>query len=310
MNQGLFWDITRPDLRPGPKDEDGSWTVVDVKGATAWTVFNWSTFENPYVGSEWRAEIDEMVRNNPKVLEQPIIRRHYFGEWAEDANQNVYAYSDEKNLADKWEPMEGDLFGMATDFGWDDGQGFCIGCWNPARPDFWVLESFKQSNMPLADALKRMEKYQERYPGLLMWGDPARKQLYMEMAIRFGACVNIAQKDEKHDFIDLLNHDLLMGRVKIVKTGNEQLIDELRSLKRLVKEDGTWVEHPRQPNDCCDTLLYVWRHGRHYRYKEPAILPKPGTPDHTNQLVRAMWEQEAKKAAARTKKAGWRRRGS
>jgi len=309
VKYGLFWDITRPDLRPGPRAEDGSWIVVDHEGGVQWSVFGWAAVDNPYVAEWWTKTVEEMMRINPEALQSPLIRRHLFGEWAEDSDKSVYgSFSVERNVTEEWVPMDGDRFGMATDFGWDDAQAFLVGCWNPARPDFVVLESYSEKNMPLKTALDRIAMYQERYPGLLMWGDPARKQLYMEMAIRFGACVNVAEKQEKHDFIDLLNNDFALGRVKIVRATNEGLVKELVELKKLVKEDGTWVEHPKQKNDRCDTLLYCWRHSRHYRYEEPKMGPAPGTPAYADQMMKEAFQREEERMKRKQSRNSWRPR--
>lgn len=310
VKMGLFYDLTCEENRQGPKDSGGGWEVFDKKGAEHWEVFNWSTFDNPFM-SEWhKAEVERKVRNNPAIVNQPLFRRHYFGEWAEDADTNVYAFDENRNVIEEWMQLEGDRFGMITDFGWTDSQGFLVGCWGPRRPDYVVVESFKQSQMPLKDALERMAQYQARYPGMLMWGDPARKQLYMEMAIRFGegAVVNPAQKTEKQDHQLVLNNDMLLGRIKIVRGTNGQLIDELKKLKKLVKEDGTWVDHPKQPNDLCDCLLYGWRHSMHFRYKEVMPGPEPGTPEHADAMMQEVWKQEAEKIKKAERKASWRRR--
>jgi hypothetical protein len=181
-----------------------------------------------------------------------------------------------------------------------------------------VLESYKQSQMPLSDALSRMESYQRKYPNLQMWGDPARKQLYMEMAIRFGegSVVNPAEKEQKHDNIELMNHDFALGQIKIVKPENAMYIAELKSLRKLIKTTiqdaalneeraGKWIEHPKLANDICDCGLYTWRQSRHYRHQPVIPGPKPGTPEYAQEMAREIWQQEA--SARKEKRAWWKR---
>lgn len=306
---GLFYDLTRDENRMGPQGELGGWTVDDKEGARRWQIFNWSTFDNPFMSQAWKDEIAAMIAVNPEAIHSPINRRHYFGEWAEDSDKNVYAFDENRDVIDAWEQVEGDRFGATTDFGWNDAQAFCVGCWNPKRPDFTIVESFSRPQMPLSDALAQMAAYQARYPGLLMWGDPARKQLYMELAIRFGegAVVNPAEKSEKQNYQVLFNNDLALKRIKIVRATNQKLIDEMKGLKKLVKEDGTWIEHPRQPNDLCDTALYTWRQSMHFRYKEVAPGPKPGTPQFDEMVTKQIWEREAARRAQDQKKKWWHR---
>ena len=306
---GLFFELTCDENRARPQEEGGGWSFVDKKGGRTWQVFNWSTFDNPFMAEAWRKEIKEQLDNNPALASDPRFRRHYFGEWAEDSDKNVYAFDEGRNIVEEWVPMDGDCFGASTDFGWNDAQAFCVGCWNQRRPDFIILESFSKPEFPLKDTLATMESYQHRYPGLLMWGDPARKQLYMEMAIRFGegGVVNPAEKSEKQDFQKLFNNDMLLGRTKIVRATNEQMIDEMKKLKKVIKEDGTWIEHPRQPNDLCDVALYTWRQSMHFRYRDEVKGPAPGTPEHSDMVAKQIWEQEAAKRAANQRREWWRK---
>lgn len=315
---GLFWDLTRPDLRLGDKEDDGSWSVTDEQGGKVWAVFNWHTFANPHVEKYWRAQIEEKLRINPKLATDPGFLRNYMGEWAEDVEGLVYAFEESRNVIDSYIPPQGSEFVMTTDFGWDDAQAFTISSWHPSRPELFILESYKQKNMPLSDALKRMEKYQERYPNLKMYGDPARKQLYMEMAIRFGegSVVNPVEKEEKHDHIELMNHDYMLGKILIVRDTNQQFITEIKALRKLIKtfiidaalneeRPGKWIEHPRLANDLCDTSLYGWRKARHFRYKEKPEGPRPGTPEYADAMAKKMWSQE--RDARQQKREWWKR---
>lgn len=320
IRAGLFWDVTRPEHREAPKGEDGSWEVVDKEGGQVWSTFNWSTFDNPFVAKYWRAVIEEKLRINPDIRNDPGFRRNYLGEWAEDTEGLVYAFDPARNIIEEYTVQPGDLFGMATDFGWDDAQGFVVGCWNPARPKLTILESYKEHNMPLAAALERMEMYRRRYPGLRIWGDPARKQLYMEMAMRFGegTVVNPAQKAEKRDYIDLMNNDWALGMIEIVRGPNQQYIEELLGLRKLIKSmivdaalneerTGDWIEHPKLANDLCDCGLYLWRHSRHFRYQPRPTGPEPGTPEYQDAMAKEMWESEARRIRQKEKREWWRR---
>lgn len=319
IRAGLFWDITRPEQLEGEK-VDGGWDVTDKAGGEEWTVFNWSTFDNPHVAKFWKAVIERKLRINPDIINDPGFRRNYLGEWAEDTEGLVYAFDPVRNVIDDYEIQPDDHFGMTTDFGWDDAQGFVVGCWSASRPTLIILESFKKRNMPLADALARMEMYRQRYPGLLMWGDPARKQLYMEMAIRFGegSIVNPVEKAEKRDYIDLMNNDWALSAIKVVRGPNQQYIDEILGLRKLIKttiidaalneeRSGDWVEHPKLANDLCDCGLYLWRKSRHFRYQERPEGPQYGSIEWQEEQAREMWDQETQKRDKKAQREWWRR---
>jgi hypothetical protein len=254
------------------------------------------------------------------------VRRNYFGEWTDSAEGLVYAFT-EANIIETWEPMPGDKFGATFDFGWTDATATMAGCWNPKRDFLVILESQKKRHMPLTTppaqpdnmgALNLLDTYVSRYPGLLMWGDPAKKQLFMEVANRFGKIVMPAQKEEKYGNIALMNNDWALGKIKVVRQTNLQFIDEISALKKLIADQiadaglgeerpGKWKEHPRMANDLCDDCLYLWRNSMHFRYRAPEEETPPGAYLHRDQWADDYWADQAEKAADREKKDYWRR---
>lgn len=283
----FFYDLTRPEVE---------------ERVPGWEVHTWNTLDNPHMRAQWEQEIEELKAANPLVETTPWFRMHYLGQWVVDQKGNVYLFSRHQNVGPAPEKLDTYQTIMGIDFGWDDAQAFTVGCYSEKDPVFYVLESYKEKGMTLDKAADRIREYQRRYPGIILVGDPARKQLFMELVVRFGLPVQVAEKAEKHAWIELINTDMVLGKVRVVEPRCGQLVDELLKLKKHYKrsdEVGDWEEHPKQPNDCCDCLLYAWRYARHWAYKEPEKQLVPGSPEAIGRLADQMIEQEMEEASRR-----------
>jgi hypothetical protein len=91
-----------------------------------------------------------------------------------------------------------------------------------------------------------------------------------------------ADKLGKADHIEILNGDLIQGKVKIHQDEHD-LIDEMMAL--VWKTSGDKItypkkEHPSLPNHRCDALLYGWFNGYHFLATPAKVVHKPGTQEY------------------------------
>lgn len=264
--KGLFYDVTNG-LEPG------------------WSVHRWSTMDNPHMARQFQVEIDDYIQHHGAgVVNMPWFKRHYHGEWVVDDTDAVYRYERGRNSASRYIPTPTTQYILGLDLGYAaDPCAFVVGAFDAeTSPHFYVLESYRCAEM-LVDAIAdRCKDYASRYPGLRIIGDPAHRWVLEELRQRFDMSVEIAEKAFKDDWIEVINSDLYLGRVKLVDpdTANRTLAEELVALKwREMREGNTHrrKEDPRLRNDCCDALLYAYRAARHYLYTEPRPQPAPGT---------------------------------
>jgi hypothetical protein len=87
-------------------------------------------------------------------------------------------------------------------------------------------------------------------------------------------CISIEPiaKDEKRDYIELLNSDLLSGRCHVLK--GSRLETQMRMLQW---DAGKRHEDKSFPNHATDAFLYLCRFARHYFATLPDLVPKRGT---------------------------------
>ena len=102
--------------------------------------------------------------------------------------------------------------------------------------------------------------------------DGANKQGVESMRVRSSIPFEYADKVGKVDFIEMLNGDLVQGKV-LIQRDCRVLINEMMGL--VWQTDGEKLrypkkEHPSLSNHLCDAMLYAWRNGYHY-HNTPAV---------------------------------------
>lgn len=279
IKTGLFYHVT---------NETGKYA--------GWELHRWGTADNPHVREQYLAEIEQIKADHPgiNIMELPWVRREYFGEWVVDDSDAVYSFAMDNNAAYQWQKEPGDEFVCGIDLGWHDRTAFVVGCYNETRPDFTIVESYRHPKMQLDDAARLVRDLENQYPGIAFVADPARRQLLEELQTRADVFIQAAEKQEKKDWIEIVNRDFVRGRIKVLNPEKSVLAQEMLNLKWQKRPSGIVVEHPSMPNDACDAFLYAYRRAYHYQHEPQKEKPHPGTPEYYRQEA-----DELKKAAIR-----------
>jgi hypothetical protein len=292
--RGIWYDLTRPEPE------------LRRKG---WEFFTWGPFDNPWMSTQIRQEWDELAAEyGETVFKEPWFLREWMGQWVIDTTDNVYAFDAQRNGVDEYpRPIgsAGEHYVLGLDFGHSDAYAESIGAWNDDDPNYYILESWKRAKnvregteeVLLDETAERCKMYLDKYPGLRIVADYASRTLITELQKRFRVPVIDAEKEEKKDWIRVLNTDLRAGKVLVVKPELQPYAEEATDLKKKFKPNGEWIEHPKQSNDCCDTVLYGYRYSYHYRYQKPTPQPPPGSPEAMQRIADELREKRFKKIA-------------
>lgn len=264
FNTGLFYDITQ-----------------GTGKAKGWDVHRWGTSDNPYMKSYYEAKLAEHMAGDPDVVNQPWFRREYFGEWVEDNRSDmVYHWDEVKNGIRSWEPAPGDQYVLGVDFGFRDSVAFCLASYSSGSPNLFIVDAWKSPSMWTDAIAAALKDYIDRYPGVIIYGDPSRISTLEELSVRYGIPILKAEKQNKYDRIRAFNTDLTNGYIKVLRPEDSQLVTEMKQLMTKQLPSGAWIEHPGLPNDICDATLYAHHASYHYRFEPPDDKPKPGTPEY------------------------------
>lgn len=280
--RGLFFDITQG-LEPG------------------WSIHEWSALDNPHVATQWAEELEDIRTNRPLYMETPQYKQWYLNQWTVDENKLVYRFNPDRNLASAlpiFLDHTGWTFVLGADLGWEDDNALVLTAYHVHDPSqsLYVIKCFHEPKLEFDEVIAEIQKFMAD-PGMSPHKvviDGANKQGVESMRARSSIPFEYADKVDKVTFIELLNSDLVQGKIKFLP-GTEDLQKELKALVWVTEGDKIKYpkkEHPKLPNHLCDAFLYAWRMGYHFQAqgvsKEPPRFSKAWYEQQSNQI----WERE------------------
>ncbi len=296
---GMFYDATSPKSNVVDVKEDGTlhamgrpytqrflpqWVPVEIE----WSQHGWSLKDNTKCKHLWSEALAQKRRKGWSD-DNPIWRREYLGEWAEDDNKLVYRFASERNIWTPGEKTDGNPYGLPGDHEWHYILGLdmgysdtlalelmaysqtCAGLYEVTF-DFWTGGS-------IGEVARRVRAMMERVGIDLLVGDfgtTGKGSTVQEtLACEHGLAFKAADKSNKRHYQTLLNSEMIEGRVFFRE--DSPVVKEMSVLSW---NDSGLKERDGQPNHHCDAVLYVSRESMHWQAKEPIAPPTPGTPEH------------------------------
>jgi hypothetical protein len=266
---GTWHDITR-------NEDDDSRTRRDPR----WTVFEVSALDNPHVAGNVRLEVAE--RDAAYGAEDPTTNREYRGRWVNDSSALFYAFDERRNTYDGKLP-EGHSWNhvVGVDLGHDDAFAYVVWAFSSSCPGLYEVASFKKPGLTPAQWAQRLREVVEAYTPARVVVDTGGlgKAIVEEWQTREALPVDAAEKSNKAAYVQLLNSDLRLGRVKALRDG--PLAQEW---SRLPKDPDSPPgkppsEDPRFPNHSADAGLYGWREALHWAGRTPDSVPDANSPE-------------------------------
>ena len=305
-------------LEPALIDYDGTVAMIGTPNAACTGLFfrattdpkagytnhAWTILENPHVphAADW---LSRTMAQKGWGKEHPVYLREWRGQWIRSDDSLVYKFSEDKNFYTEVPHNEHDFeYVLGVDLGYEDATAFVIGSFCRDLPDFYVVETFKQSRMLPADIAVKIREFNERYNFTVMVADTGGlgKSIVEEFRQRYQLPVRAAEKKNKAAYIELMNSDLHSSRVLVPE--DSEILDEWRLLQW---DDDRRKEDGRFENHLSDACLYAWRESKHYTFKEEPKGPEFGTPEFFDKQMDAYWEKKAQLLDSDEESAWWER---
>lgn len=263
FTKGLFFDVTN-------KKEPG------------WSLHEWTTMDNPYMKEAWEQEIKELIANNPNIVETPWFKQMYLGQWVIDTDKLVYKYEVNRNSFLTLPVLKNGNYRyvLGVDLGYDDASAFSLGCYSDYDPTLYIVKCFKASKMDITDVANKIKEFQSEYEIGYTVVDGANKQAVEEIKKRHQIPLRAADKTGKEDFIEIMNSELIQGKIKVHLHNGFDLVDEWLGLVWKTKGGAVEIpkkEHPGCPNHVADSALYLWRYAYQYLWTKLEEPPKINT---------------------------------
>jgi hypothetical protein len=302
LKRGLYYELTK-DAQAAVK------TQYERRG---WSVRSWSATDNPVQRTQWHAEVAELRGANENIDEVPWFQQDYLGRWVVDDTKLVYRFDAARNTFDGELPKyaKGEWhYVLGCDLGYSDDTALTLWAYHDHGPSSYALKSEKAPGLDVTAVAEWAKSFAKGYRIDHWMIDGANKQAIEEMRRRHGIPWTAADKTGKEDFIEIMNAELILGRVKLDRTRCAALADEYGGL--IWKDHASGLaahaikrqEHPGCPNHCADSALYAWRKLYAFRSKAPATQPKPGTEEWLRAEEERLFETERRRAEERQQQA-------
>lgn len=273
VTSGLFYDVT----------------TGQEKG---WDIHEWDWRDNPYMKDKIQKQIDQMVLDNPEIVNTPIFKQMYLNEWVIDTDQLCYKISDKnivsyfKEYDDSWTHV------MGVDLGYNDATSFVIAAFNEkVSKKLYYPFADKQSGLDITSVAEKIRYYQERFKVQTVVIDGAAKQAVEEMRSRHGLSLIAAEKTGKSDFIEIMSSEMIQGNIVANETEAECLVDEWHNLV-WIKDKR--IENPACENHAADAALYAWRFCYNYHFQTPTFKPKVSEQQKVDQWFEKLENKQEK----------------
>lgn len=277
-----------------------------------WSVHKWSAKENPHIAAKFVREMETLIARNPRIVDTPLFKQMYLGEWAVDEDALVYKFREDRNTVVALPTLKGKAtwkYILATDLGFNDATAFVLMCYNEHDPNLYIIDAYKKSGLDITGTANQIKAFTRKWPISKYIVDGANKQAVEEMKNRHQIPLIAAEKTGKVDFIEIMNSDFISGRIKVLVSltvssdGKDDTIAD--EWKTLVWDDKTTKrqENPACPNHLSDAALYGWREAYNYMASQYEAPPDPTSEARVDEF----WDQEAEKIAGSSVKPFWER---
>ena len=259
---------------PGPLPE-GYFFEVMSEVHPEWSLQRGNPFENPHTAAQMQERLDKLCNKNPEVINEPWVRREFFGEWVVDTRMNVIHIAPVVNYLNQWEKEDGDEFIIMTN--WKENScAMTVGTYNTSRyPHLVFIEAHRMEGQSLtrqkALLMSLMEKYK---PHIVHCGpEPSSRTIAKSLREMHGIPITHLGREDRMAEIELMNATTTVGDVKIFNA-TEPDHPELSPLAEQwanlvwIKDRRTGDQKEGHPRDLHECALYT-RRVAHYHLFEP-----------------------------------------
>jgi hypothetical protein len=261
--QGYLYDIDRG--VEAKQWEHFHWTLVDNERFPQWAgLADWKERASRFIETELR----ELGFDD---INDPGVRREYFGEWIRSVDAFILHIDEEKNTYSGEAPA--DLqYVLGIDLGFRDESAFVLTGFSRARGLAYHVTDVSHPGLPMGEIIAIARGFIDRYQPIRTVIDPATggMSLVEELRRRYGVSVQCAEKENKAAYFRLWNADIRTCRY-FFRAGS-RLLAQARA--------GQWNdkftrEQEGIPFDLVDSALYSWREAYHHLPPRPVPAAPP-----------------------------------
>jgi len=267
--------------RPYAERNDKKWQGVTVE----WSFHSWTVADNSGDPDMWQKTLDDKRRcgwtdDTPKWIREGL------GKWFADDSGFVFRYLESRNawrptVSDKspWGLPEGHewQYVAGVDLGYDDDFDIEVFSFSETCTEFYHVYGFQAPGMTVtqcADEIKRTMTLFGGFLAIICDTGGLGKQIFKEFQEVHGIRIEAAHKQDKRDWIEIFNADLIGGRCFVMR--DSVLARQLMMVQWEDSKTKRRIDR-RFPDHAVDAAIYARRFAFHYFVTPEARLARPGT---------------------------------
>lgn len=256
---------------PAPLKRGFFWEALNNK---EYSRHKWTFWNNPHIALKSKKTHEELLNRELKrrgvSVDDPSIRREWFGEWVDDTNALVCRYDNNRNHYDSLPPIISE-FVIGVDLGFNDADAIAVLGWNVFDKKCYLLEEIVTPKQGITELMEQVRKLCTKYNPLRVVMDEGGlgKKIGEELRKRYALPIQAAEKSRKQEYIALMNDAFLTKSLFAKRTSrfasDSQIIewdfDKSTPDKLVIKSDPH--------SDIFDAMLYAYREALHWLSEAP-----------------------------------------
>lgn len=286
-------------IQPTLWDDDGQLVIIGTPGnlrnyfcditegrIPGWSRHFWLADKNPRVREQYLKEIEEQKALYPNIEEDSGFQQHYLGKWTIDETKKAYKCRTANYIESL--PNNNYHYILGMDLGWEDENSFVVGAYADNDPTLYFIYSYSKNHMLMDDVIDKIKEIESKYTIENYIIDAANKQYVEELRYRTKRPFKPATKQEKINYVHLMNSDFAKLKLKVIPTSCQSLLKEY---DYLTIDDSNPLKPKILGGDHnADAALYLWRASYHYNSQKP--IEEHKSPED---IQDEWWDKEADK---------------
>lgn len=249
-----------------------------------WSHHRWSFFDNPKLpflkkGITHQQMLERELKRRGVTIEDPSIRREWFGEWSLDEESLVYRYNEDKCHYEKLPSNINWTYILGVDLGFEDADALAVLAYSEHSPNTYLLEEVVTKHQDLTGLCSQIDSLKKKYDITKIVIDTGGlgKKIAEEISKRYTIPMVAAEKHRKVEYIELMNDALRTGKLKIRKDSLFAFDAGMVEWDHEKSTPDKLVISKRFHSDICEAVLYAWRESYAFAYQPPEEESEYGT---------------------------------
>lgn len=282
---------------PGPVPT-GYFHECSVK-SEVWSKHHWTFWDNPFIPVTAKMThqqvFDREMRRRGVSIEDPSVKREWFGKWETDRDSLVYHYNEEKNDFNEL-PVINQKYNyiLGIDVGFHDADALAVLAWSEGSKNTYLVEEVVTTKQGITELVQQIQVLEKKYDISKMVMDMGGlgKKIGEEIIKRYLIPVEAADKARKMENIELLNDSLRTGRFKARRNSKFAEDSYLMEIDKDKSTPERIVVSSRYHSDIIDAVLYAFKCSYAFSYEPIVSRPRYGSKEWADQQSSSMFEAE------------------